>query len=132
MDHTLEQYKTLFDEEGKFKHSLFNQEMPKEEFEVVEETESGSGDQEEEEEFNHIKTPLYTIKLQSSYEVLADSDLDISHIYSTFLLPMNVNDSLSSKYHLCFANITCALQMSFDFLEVQTNLCEVLSCIKIR
>ena len=66
MDHTLEQYKTLFDEDGKFKHSLFNQEMPKEEFEVVEETESGV---EEEEEFNHIKTPLYTIKLQSSYEV---------------------------------------------------------------
>ena len=112
MDHTLEQYKTLFDEDGKFKHSLFNQEMPKEEFEVVEETESGSGDQEEEEEFNHIKTPLYTIKLQSSYEVLADSDLDISHIYSTFLLPMNVNDSLClqispvfCKYHLCLANV---------------------------
>ena len=112
MDHTLEQYKTLFDEEGKFKHSLFNQEMPKEEFEVVEETESGSGDEEEEEEFNHIKTPLYTIKLQSSYEVLADSDLDISHIYSTFLLPMNVNDSLClqispvfCKYHLCLANV---------------------------
>ena len=111
MDHTLEQYKTLFDEEGKFKHSLFNQEMPKEEFEVVEETESGSGDVEE--EFNHIKTPPYTIKLQSSYEVLADSDLDISHIYSKFLLPMNVNDSLLClqispvfcKYHLCLANV---------------------------
>ena len=83
MDHTLEQYKTLFDEDGKFKHSLFNQEMPKEEFEVVEETESGSGSggEEEEEEFNHIKTPLYTIKLQSSYEVLADSDQDIYSIY---------------------------------------------------
>ena len=86
MDHTLEQYKTLFDEDGKFKHSLFNQEMPKEEFEVVEETESGSGVQEEEEEFNHIKTPLYTIKLQSSYEVPADTDLDISTcINCTFL-----------------------------------------------
>ena len=84
MDHTLEQYKTLFDEDGKFKHSLFNQEMPKEEFEVVEETESRSGVQEEE-EFNHIKTPLYTIKLQSSYEVPADSALDISTADCTFL-----------------------------------------------
>ena len=99
MDHTLEQYKTLFDEEGKFKHSLFNQEMPKEEFEVVEETESGSGDEEaEEEEFNHIKTPHYTIKLQSSYEVLADSDLDISHIYSTFLLPRRRYKVVAEQY----------------------------------
>ena len=75
VDYQLEQYKTMFDENGKFKVSKFAQEMPKDEFEVFEETKSDSSvedDIEEVEEdiiYDHIRTPHFTVKLSSAYEV---------------------------------------------------------------
>ena len=74
VDYQLEHYKGLFDENGKFKverggNSL---EMPKDEFDVHEQTkaiEEGEGEEEEKIVYNHIRTPLYTVKLSSSYEV---------------------------------------------------------------
>ena len=80
VDYQLEHYKGLFDENGKFKVDRLgnNLEMPKDEFEVHEQTKSieenikeGEGEDEEEEEivYNHIRTPLYTVRLTSSYEV---------------------------------------------------------------
>ena len=56
----------MFDEKGKFKHNLINQEMPKEEFDIFEETDKD--DEKESIEYNHIRTPLYTIRLSSAYE----------------------------------------------------------------
>ena len=59
----------MFDEQGKFKHNLFNQELPKDEFDILEETDKETGEEEEEViEYNHIRTPLYTIRLSSAYE----------------------------------------------------------------
>ena len=68
-DQNLESYQSMFDEQGKFKHSLFNQELPKDEFDIFEETDKDT-DVEEEDivEYNHIRTPLYTIRLSSAYE----------------------------------------------------------------
>ena len=71
VDHQLESYKNMFDENGKFKASMFTQEVPKDDYEVFEATDANSDAHDEvgaEKEYNHIHTPLYTITLQSSYE----------------------------------------------------------------
>ena len=69
VDQNLESYQSMFDDQGKFKHNLFNNELPKEEFKIFEETDKDI-DVEEDEiiEYNHIRTPLYTIRLSSAYE----------------------------------------------------------------
>ena len=60
----------MFDENGKFKASMFTQEVPKDDYEVFEGTDVNTAKEEDgpKIEFNHIHTPHYTITLQSSYE----------------------------------------------------------------
>ena len=73
VDYQLEHYKGWFDENGKFKVDRSSSlEMPKDVFDVHEQTKSIENGEDEEEkiEYNHIRTPLYTVKLTSSYEVL--------------------------------------------------------------
>lgn len=65
-DPNLQSYQNYFDENGKFKADLFNKELPKDEFEIQESSQR-EGDTENV-EYNHIKTPNYTIVLNSAYE----------------------------------------------------------------
>ena len=63
----MESYQNYFDEDGKFKASLFDQELPKDEYEINERSQS-EDEEAEQEVYNHIRTPNYTIVLNSAYE----------------------------------------------------------------
>ena len=53
VDHQLESYKTMFDENGKFKASMFTQEVSKDDYEVFEGTDANAvGDEEGAEKHN--------------------------------------------------------------------------------
>ena len=66
-DPNLEAYKNYFDENGKFKADMFNHDLPKDDYEVEEST-LEEEDKSENVEYNHMRTPNYTIVLSSSYE----------------------------------------------------------------
>jgi len=90
-DPHLDGFKKMFDENGNFNRELIREELTKDEYDIVEESEIP--DVSDETEYNHIKTPLYTIKLTSAFE----DNLVGSHLQNKYMQKWAMDEFVSGR-----------------------------------
>ena len=89
----MDAYQNFFDENGKFKANLFNQDLPKDEYEVVEESSPVEEDSTENIEYDHMRTPNFTIVLNSAYE----DNLEGVHLMNKYQQKFAMDEFVSGK-----------------------------------
>ena len=90
----MDTYQNYFDENGKFKANLFNQDLPKDEYEIVEESsQAEEEDNPEPLKYDHIRTPNFTIVLNSAYE----DNLEGVHLMNKYQQKFAMDEFVSGK-----------------------------------
>ena len=87
----IEQYRNMFDENGKFNRDLIKTELEKDEYNDV--IEASLPENADEKAFDHIRTPLYTIRLSSAYE----DNLRGSHLQNKYMQKWAMDEFVAGR-----------------------------------
>ena len=87
----IDSYKNMFDENGKFNRELIREELTKDEYTDVEQ--AGIPEGANEAQYDHIRTPLYTIRLTSAYE----DNLKGSHLQNKYMQKWAMDEFVAGR-----------------------------------
>eukprot|EP00090_Calanus_glacialis_P045645 TRINITY_DN8611_c0_g1_i1.p1 TRINITY_DN8611_c0_g1~~TRINITY_DN8611_c0_g1_i1.p1 ORF type:complete len:759 (+),score=153.42 TRINITY_DN8611_c0_g1_i1:17-2293(+) len=88
---SIDGYKKMFDENGKFNRELIKDELARDEYTDVEQ--AGIPEGADETQYDHIRTPLYTIRLTSAYE----DNLKGSHLQNKYMQKWAMDEFVAGR-----------------------------------